>query len=102
MTSHIPELTRCRAFHGLSEEDCQIWFGVGIGTLERMEAGQVEPSHELEQRIRRFLKAVGGREISPSFAHSRPSPTRGAGPTGGAGAVAPARAASFRDEGDML
>lgn len=89
-SSPIPELTRCRAFHGLSEDDCQIWFGVGIGTLERMEAGQVEPSHELEQRITRFLKAVGG--------GSSPFPPS----TGAGSAVAPAPGATFRDEGDML
>jgi transcriptional regulator with XRE-family HTH domain len=54
------ELARSRAFHGLSEEDCLVWFGVGRSTLERIEAGEVEPSEELEQRIHLFLNSIGG------------------------------------------
>lgn len=94
--SRAAELARARAFHGLTEEDCLVWFGVGIATLERLEAGEVEPSEELEARIARFLNVVGGGSpLSPS-AHSRPSPTHGAGPTGGGPAVGAASAASFR------
>jgi DNA-binding XRE family transcriptional regulator len=59
VTARLSELTRSRAFHGLSNEDCGIWFGVGIQTLERIEAGEVVPSEELEARIDRFLKTVG-------------------------------------------
>jgi transcriptional regulator with XRE-family HTH domain len=61
--SRVGELARCRAFHGLSEADCLVWFGVGPATLERIESGEVEPSDELEQRIARFLSAVGSSQL---------------------------------------
>lgn len=58
--SRAAELTRARAARHLSEEDCMVWFGVGRATLERVEAGEVEPSPELGDKIDRFLRVCGG------------------------------------------
>lgn len=93
--STIPELTRSRAFHGLTDDDCQIWFGVGIGTLERIEAGEVEPSEELEARIQKFLRVVGG--ASNPFTPPSPGSLHAAfnGDLTGGAAGCPGRSASF-------
>jgi transcriptional regulator with XRE-family HTH domain len=92
--TRVAELARARAFRGLTEEDCEIWFGVGSATLERIEAGEVEPSDELDQRINRFLNVVGG----GGFPFPPPTPgsslQRGE-PTGAGAAVAPGPGANF-------
>jgi DNA-binding XRE family transcriptional regulator len=53
------ELARARAAVGLDEESCA-WFGVGRATIERIEAGEVEPGDELAARIDRFIQLCGG------------------------------------------
>jgi hypothetical protein len=55
------ELSRCRAAAALDEEACLAWFGVGLATLERIEAGEVEPSEEIARRLDLFLTFKGGR-----------------------------------------
>jgi hypothetical protein len=64
--SRAAELARARASQPLSEVDAQVWFGVGLAVIERIEAGQIIPSAEVEQRIDRFLAIRGG--ASPSAA----------------------------------
>jgi transcriptional regulator with XRE-family HTH domain len=88
------ELARSRAFHGLTEEDCLVWFGVGMATLERIEAGEVEPGAELEARIARFLNVVGGGSApppTPGWASASTAPN----PTGGAAGLPHGRAANL-------
>lgn len=85
------ELSRARAFHGLSEDDCLIWFGVSLATMERLEAGEIEPSDELDERIQRFLLVHGG---GASSATPGAPPAHGGVPTGG-GSTIPAPAASL-------
>jgi hypothetical protein len=88
--SRSAELARVRAASDLTDEDCQVWFGVGLATLERVEAGEIVPDDELEARIDRFLQFRGGGR-SPSLAAAPGSlaGTRG-DPTGGGGCDTPA------------
>lgn len=97
--NRVAELSRCRAEAGLSEEDSLIWFGVGRATIERIEAGEVEPEPEILERIDRFLQFVGGTASMPAtscglepLARSLPGPalTHGAGPHGGGARNGPA------------
>lgn len=92
------ELARYRAAMRLSEEDCQIWFGIGLATLERVEAGEVEPDPELEHRIDLFLRTAGcGVGLFPLSRAATPdrSGARLDGPTGGAGQSTTLRSADF-------
>jgi hypothetical protein len=93
--SRAAELSRARAFHGLSETDCQIWFGVSLATMERLEAGEIEPSDELDERIQRFLTAHrGGASCSTPGAPL----AHGGVPTGGGGTIrAPAATLEERE-----
>lgn len=73
--SRAAELARCRAWFHFDEDASLAWFGVGLATLERVEAGEVVPVPELEQRIDRFLQFVGGNagKVGGQFTLSGPS-----------------------------
>lgn len=86
------ELAAARAAANLSEEDCLIWLGVGLATIERVEAGEVEPGEELEGRIERFLQNRCGGPLAAALPDRRLS--HSGGPSGGGAAVTGA-AASF-------
>jgi hypothetical protein len=93
--TRLTELCRSRAYFALSEEDCIAWFGVGRATLERFEAGEVEPEPEVLERIDRYLQFCGGQfslsgppPLPPSVTHSEGTlaggaSNRPAGPFGG-------------------
>lgn len=76
MNINVAALARARVAMPLTEEACASWFGVGLATIERIEAGEVEPGEELAQRIDRFVAAGVGLSPSPAalpgvpFAHS--------------------------------
>lgn len=76
--SRAGELARARATRNLTDDDCLIWFGVGLATIERVEAGEIEPDAELAGKIDRFLAIGGG--------VSAAAPSK---PTGGRVLVAP-------------
>lgn len=85
--SRAAELARCRAACDLSALDCRIWFGVGLATIERVEAGEIVPGAELEQRIDRFLQVcqradlpLPPRHSLPPFAHCGGNLDAGAAP----------------------
>jgi DNA-binding XRE family transcriptional regulator len=88
------ELSRARAFTALSDEDCFIWLGIGLATLERIEAGEVVPSAETARRIERFLQTIGGRSAvgrgGVPFLPANPAPpfTHCGGASGAGGAPA--------------
>jgi hypothetical protein len=75
--SRAGDLARARAALTLSEDDALVWFGVGLAVLERIEAGQIIPSLEVEQRIDRFLALRGA---SAAHAYS-PDALRGGAPS---------------------
>jgi hypothetical protein len=88
-----PDLAFARAAEPLTDKDCRIHFGVGLATIERVEAGQIVPGEELAERIDRFVRARGGR--SPSAALPGCPTARAGGLTGGGGCDTPA--ANFGD-----
>jgi hypothetical protein len=51
----LAELAAALAAAELDDGNYLIWFGVGPLTIERVQAGELEPSDELERRIDRFL-----------------------------------------------
>jgi hypothetical protein len=71
IANRVGELLRTRAAFILDDDDCLAWFGVGRATLERIEAGEVEPEPEVMQRVDRFLRFCGG---SHPFTGSPPLP----------------------------
>jgi hypothetical protein len=79
------ELARARAAAALSDEDALVWFGVGLATLERIEAGEIEPSAEVAHRIDLFLQTAGGGvTLSQPDSPDRRLCTHSGGPGGGA------------------
>jgi ribosome-binding protein aMBF1 (putative translation factor) len=53
------QLARARASAGLNEQDCRIWFGVSLSTIERVEAGELVPGDVLERKIDLFIQNQG-------------------------------------------
>jgi hypothetical protein len=100
--ARVAELARCRAAQGLDEAQCFVWLGVGLATLERIEAGEVEPTEEVVQRIDRFLSFAGGTASLPASSRGLPFSrglpgslsAHGGDPEGG-GAAATGPAAQF-------
>lgn len=76
-----------RAAQPLDEHESLIHFGVGLATIERVEAGEIEPSDELAARIDRFIEINRG-GTPPSAAPGRPGARLG-GLTGGGVATSP-------------
>lgn len=61
-----------------------MWFGVGRATIARVEAGEIVPGHDLEQRIGRYLTAIGRAPVC--CAAPRAPFTHCGAPTGGGAA----------------
>ena len=53
-------LAQARWLQPIDDEQAQILFGVGLATIERIEAGEVEPDGDVAARIDRFLATRGG------------------------------------------
>lgn len=88
--TRLTELCRSRAYFALSEENCIAWFGVGRATLERFEAGEVEPEPEVLERIDRYLQFCGGQFPFLVRRPSRPRSTHSEGTLAGGARNRPA------------
>lgn len=86
------------------ERQAQIYFGVGLATLDRIERGEIEPDEELAERIGRVLdedrvpqvpEPRARRLPSNSAADARPRAVSPAIPPAGEGRGAPTGEAGF-------
>lgn len=53
---NLSQLTAWRAEAQPDERQCLVLFGVSPETLQRIEAGEVEPADDIAERIGRFLE----------------------------------------------
>lgn len=93
----LAELAAALAATDLDDGNYLIWFGVGPLTIERVLAGELEPSDELERRLDRFLAIRGG--VAPQHEppqHGRSLPVGGGQGDGGGGDASAAVAGSAR------
>jgi hypothetical protein len=107
----LAELAAALAAAELDDGGYLIWFGVGPLTVERVQAGELEPSDELERRIDRFLALRASPPSQPMLGdrggvapqheppqHGRSLPVGGGQGDGGGG---DASAAVMQDRGAL-